>query len=101
MSMKIKNPAVYIMANKTNGTLYAGVTSDLLRRVSEHKEGLGSSFSAKYECTLLVWYHFFETMTDAIHMEKVLKKYSRSRKLRLIESVNLSWNDLYKDLYHQ
>ncbi len=99
--MNPKKPALYIMANKPNGTLYTGVTSDLLRRVSEHKDGSGSSFSAKYKCTLLVWYHFFETMTDAIHMEKVLKKYSRLRKLRLIESINLSWNDLYKDLYHQ
>ena len=101
MNMKIKNPAVYIMTNKVNGTLYTGVTSNLLQRVSEHKEGLGSSFSARYKCTLLVWYYFFETMTDAIHMEKVLKKYSRSRKLRLIESTNPPWNDLYKDLYHQ
>ena len=99
--MNEKKPAVYIMANKINGTMYIGVTSDLLRRVYEHKQGEGSSFSAKYGCTILVWYYFFEAMTQALQMEKLLKMKNRSYKISLIESRNVSWNDLYAELYHQ
>ena len=97
--MKTKRPTVYIMANKINGTLYTGVTSDLLRRVAEHKEGTVFGFSSKYQCTLLVWYGFFETMTDAIYMEKFLKRRTRVYKIKLIEEMNLSWNDLYADIF--
>ena len=97
--MKLKRPTVYIMANKINGTLYTGGTSDLVRRVAEHKEGTASDFSSKYHCTLLVWYHSFETMTDAIYMEKFLKRRTRAHKIQLIEEVNQSWNDLYADIY--
>jgi len=99
--METKKPALYIMANKFNGTIYTGVTSDLFRRVTEHKEGTGSFFVEKYNCKMLVWYFFFETMPDAIHMEKLIKKSSRSRKVKLIEALNPLWNDLYKDTYHQ
>lgn len=96
-----KRPAVYIMANRINGTIYIGVTSDLLRRVYEHKGGAGSSFSVKYGCKVLVWYYFFETMVQALQMEKLLKMKNRSYKISLIESRNVSWNDLYAELYHQ
>ena len=98
--MKTKRPAVYIMASKINGTLYTGVTSDLLRRVAEHKEGVASGFSSKHNCILLVWYSSFETMTDAIYMEKFLKRRTRSYKIQLIEETNLSWNDLYPNINH-
>jgi putative endonuclease len=76
--MNDKRPAVYIMANKINGTIYIGVTSDLLRRVYEHKQGAGSSFSTKYGCKILVWYYLFETMVQALQMEKLLKMKNRS-----------------------
>ncbi len=99
--MGIKKPALYIMTNKRNGTLYMGVTSNLLQRVFEHKTGVGSEFCLKYQCNMLVWYHLFEVMIDAIHMEKLLKRGSRTRKLRLIEEMNPLWNDLYSDIYHQ
>ena len=92
---------MYIMANKMNGTIYIGVTSDLLRRVYEHKQGVGSSFSVKYGCKILVWYYFVETMVQALQMEKLLKMKNRSYKISLIESRNVSWNDLYAELYHQ
>ena len=72
--MNSKKPAVYIMANKFNGTIYTGVTSDLSRRVFEHKTGIITGFSAQYNCKMLVWYYFFEIMTDAICVEKTLKK---------------------------
>ncbi len=93
--MNIKKPAVYIMANKFNGTIYTGVTSNLLRRVVEHREGIFPGFSLQYNCKMLVWYYFFETMTDAICLEKLLKKSARLRKARLINAMNPSWNDLY------
>ena len=96
--MEIKRPAVYIMANKINGTIYIGVTADLLRRVFEHKEGFGSDFCSKYNCKMLVWYYFLGTMVDAIHMEKLLKRGSRLCKIKLIEAMNPSWNDLYSDI---
>jgi len=96
--METKRPTVYIIASKINGTLYTGVTSDLLRRVAEHKEGTASSFSSKYHCTLLVWCSSFETMTDAIYMEKFLKRRTRSYKIQLIEETNPSWNDLYTNI---
>jgi putative endonuclease len=99
--MNDKRPAVYIMANKMNGTIYSGVTSDLVRRVYEHKQGTGSSFCTKYGCKILVWYYFFETMVQAIQMEKLLKMKNRSYKIALIENRNVSWNDLYLELYHQ
>ena len=99
-TMNSKRPAVYIMANKINGTLYTGVTSDLLRRVAEHKEGSVPGFATQHHCQLLVWYYFFETMTDAIHMEKLIKRRTRVYKIRLIEGMNLSWNDLYMHIYH-
>ncbi len=94
----MKQPAIYIMTNKKFGTLYAGVTSDLVKRVFEHRSDLFLGFSSKYGCKKLVFYMFFETMSEAIIAEKKLKKGSRIRKIRLIDSINPSWKDLYEDI---
>jgi predicted GIY-YIG superfamily endonuclease len=90
----MKQPAVYIMANKRNGTLYTGVTSDLPRRAHEHKAGLRGGFSSRYGCTLLVYFELLEDMTTAIVREKQIKAESRRKKLTLIETANPNWNDL-------
>ena len=94
----MKQPAVYIMANKRNGTLYTGVTSDLVARVHQHRESVVPGFSARYGCKTLVWYEQHETMESAIGREKQIKAGSRKRKLVLIEAVNPSWRDLCEDL---
>ncbi len=86
---------VYIMASKRNGTLYIGVTSDLARRVHEHKEGLIKGFTKRYGCKLLVWYEEHEDISDAIQREKSLKRWYRKWKLDLIEQMNPEWEDLY------
>jgi putative endonuclease len=96
---EIKQPAVYIMASKRNGTLYTGVTSALAQRVYQHKTGTIEGFSAKYECKLLVYYEVFDRMEDAITREKQIKAGSRAKKIALIESVNPSWADLYETLF--
>ncbi len=96
--MSIKRPCVYIVANRRNGTLYTGVTSDLPRRGHEHRDGLVPGFSTKYGCRLLVWCEFHQTMSDAIAREKQIKGGSRAKKIALIESVNPDWRDLYDDL---
>jgi len=87
------------MSNKRNGTLYAGVTSDLLRRDWQHKNKAADGFSTKYGCTLLVYYELYDDMTQAIAREKQLKAGSRKKKLALIESMNPDWNDLGKALW--
>jgi putative endonuclease len=81
----MKQPAVYIMANKRNGTLYTGVTSDLLQRVHQHREGLMPGFSSRYGCTLFVWYERHDEMPAAIAREKQIKAGPRRKKLALIE----------------
>ncbi|MHB8105220.1 MAG: GIY-YIG nuclease family protein [Dehalococcoidales bacterium] len=89
---------VYILASKRNGTLYIGVTNDLVRRVAEHKSGECDGFTKKYKVNQLV---FFEDTSDvyaAITREKQLKKWKRSWKLRLIEENNSEWRDLYPDI---
>ncbi len=91
----MKQPAVYIMANQRNGTLYAGVTSDIIQRVHQHKEGTSGSFTDKYGCKNLVYVESHDTIEQAIMREKKIKGGSRKRKLALIESMNPSWNDLY------
>ena len=88
---------VYIMASKRNGTLYIGVTSDLSRRVYEHREGLVEGFTEKYGCKLLVWYEEYPNIADAIQREKSLKRWFRKWKLELIEKLNPGWNDLYEN----
>ena len=85
---------VYIMANRTYGTLYVGVTNDLCRRVFEHREGLVDGFTKKYGLKLLVHYESFDRITDAIHREKRLKHWNRAWKIALIEEQNPNWEDL-------
>ncbi len=93
-----RQPCVYILASKRNGTLYTGVTNNLVRRVWEHKNHLVEGFTSRYEVTMLVWYEHHDSMHDAIVREKVLKKWRREWKLALIESVNPEWRDLYLEL---
>ena len=96
--MDLKQPCVYIMTNKRNGTLYTGVTSNLPKRAFEHREGLVPGFTAKYGCKILVWYEVHETMIEAITREKQIKAGSRKKKLALIESFNPDWKDLFDAL---
>ena len=93
-----RNPAIYIMANKRNGTLYTGVTSDLIKRVYEHKHAETAGFTKKHNCKTLVYYEQYENMWDAIEREKQIKSGSRKKKLALIESKNPDWEDMYEDL---
>ncbi len=92
----MKQPAVYIVANERNGTLYTGVTSNLPGRAYQHKKGTIEGFTAKYHCTLLVWYELHEAMEQAILREKQIKSGSRKKKLALIEAQNPEWIDLYE-----
>jgi putative endonuclease len=85
------------MASRRNGTIYTGVTSDLAKRVWQHKNGT-SGFTARYECKLLVWYELHGEMLPAIAREKQLKGGSRSRKVALIEAINREWEDLYESI---
>jgi putative endonuclease len=94
----MKQPAVYIVASKRNGTLYTGVTSNLLRRAWEHREGITRGFTARYGCKCLVWYQSYDDMRSAIAREKQIKSGSRKAKLALIENLNPEWRDLYTDL---
>lgn len=91
-------PCVYLMASGRNGTLYCGVTSDLVRRVFEHREGHGSRFVGKYGVLKLVWFEQHGTMDTAIAREKQIKKWNRAWKLRLIEETNPRWSDLFETL---
>jgi predicted GIY-YIG superfamily endonuclease len=96
----MKQPAVYIIVSRRNGTIYTGVTSDLVGRVWQHKEGT-VGFTARYGCKLLVWYEIHEEMLPAIAREKQLKAGSRRRKLMLIEAMNPDWTDLWESIVHQ
>ncbi|MGL5362027.1 MAG: GIY-YIG nuclease family protein [Bosea sp. (in: a-proteobacteria)] len=91
-------PCVYIMANKRNGTLYTGVTSNLAQRAWQHREGQADGFTRRYGCKLLVYYEPHETMLEAIAREEQIKAGSRAKKLALIEAGNPLWNDLYEGL---
>jgi putative endonuclease len=84
----------YIVASQRNGTLYTGSTDDLSRRIQEHREHLRDGFTAKYGCTILVWYEVFETRDDAFRRERRIKEWRRSWKLMLIETDNPTWRDL-------
>ncbi len=92
----MKRPAIYIMTNKPNGTLYIGVTSHLVQRVFQHKSGIIPGFTDRYKCKCLVYYEFFNDMENAILREKKLKGGPRKQKIRLIESINPEWKDLYE-----
>jgi putative endonuclease len=89
--------AVYIVANKRNGTLYLGVTGDLIQRAHQHRAGLIEGFSRRYGCKHLVWFEQHSEISAAIGREKVLKKWRRAWKLALIEKANPQWRDLYED----
>jgi putative endonuclease len=94
----MRAPAVYIVTNERNGTLYTGVTSDLSRRIHEHRTGALRGFTRRYGCKILVWYENYERMDEAIAREKQIKAGPRLSKLRLIETMNPTWRDLYEDL---
>lgn len=87
-----------MLASKRNGTLYIGVTSNLIRRVWEHKNDLVESFTKKYQVHQLVWYELHETMDSAISREKAMKNWKRAWKISRIETVNPDWKDLYESL---
>ncbi|MBS3763332.1 MAG: GIY-YIG nuclease family protein [Planctomycetes bacterium] len=88
---------VYIMTNKSNTTIYTGVTNSLHRRVHEHRTGKGSSFIKRYKIRKLVYYEFYEKPQRAIEREKQIKGGSRKTKIQLIETVNPQWEDLYDE----
>ena len=93
-----KQPAVYILASKRNGTLYTGVTSDLVKRIWEHKNDMVEGFTKRYSVHTLVWYELHESMESAILKEKRIKEWERIWKLQLIESNNPNWQDLYHNI---
>jgi putative endonuclease len=96
--MFYKDYYVYILASKRNGTLYIGVTNDIIRRIQEHKEGLIDGFTKKYKVHILVYYETYADISDAIYREKQLKVWKRKYKLDLIEKSNPSWKDFYNEL---
>ncbi|WP_396616684.1 GIY-YIG nuclease family protein [Lysobacter soli] len=94
-----RQPCVYLLASGRNGTLYAGVTSDLVKRVWEHRTHATEGFSDKYDATMLVWYELHETMESAITREKRIKKWRREWKVELIEGSNPYWRDLWSEIH--
>jgi len=94
----VKYGYVYIMTNQKNGTLYVGVTSDLVKRVYEHKNDIFEGFTQRYGLKMLVYYEVFDEITTAIIREKQIKAGSRAKKILLIETVNEIWNDLYEGI---
>jgi len=94
----MKAPCVYIMASQRNGTLYVGVTSDLSRRVYEHRSRAVRGFTQRYNCKRLVWYEMHERMDEAIEREKQIKAGRRAKKLDLIETMNPDWVELFDGL---
>ena len=94
----MKQPCVYLLASRRNGTLYVGVTSDLVKRVWEHKENLVDGFTKRYGVHTLVWYERHDSMEVAIRREKTIKGWKRRWKLELIEKENPEWWDLYGDI---
>ncbi len=89
---------VYIMSNKPNGTLYIGVTNDLVRRVWEHRDGVGSRFVRRYALTRLIYFEHHEDIRTAIQRETSLKRWPRAWKIRLFAALNPRWQDLYPSL---
>lgn len=86
------------MANKRNGTLYVGVTSDLVQRAWQHREGVADGFTKRYGCKILMWFEVADTMEAAIQREKHIKAGSRAKKLALVEAMNSEWQDLFEDI---
>ena len=96
--MNMKEYYVYILASKKNGTLYVGVTNDLVKRVYMHKQDYVEGFTKKYSIHKLVYYEITNDINSAIKREKCLKKWNRDWKIRLIEESNPHWEDLYKNI---
>jgi putative endonuclease len=94
----LKQPCVYLLASQKNGTLYVGVTSDLVKRVWQHKNDPAEGFTKEHRIHMLVWYEAHETMESAIAREKDIKAWKRLWKLDLIESLNPDWNDLFDQI---
>jgi putative endonuclease len=94
----MKRPAVYILTNRTNGVLYIGVTSDLVKRIWQHRSDAVEGFSRRYRLHELVHFEQFESMVEAIEREKELKKWRRAWKTALIKKDNAAWRDLWPDL---
>ena len=94
----MKQPAVYILATGKRGTLYIGVTSDLIARTWQHREHVVDGFTKRYKVTMLVWYELHDTMESAIQREKQLKKWNREWKLRLVGESNPEWRDLWDEI---
>lgn len=97
-SMQPKAPAVYILASRRNGTLYIGVTSNLVQRIWQHRNDATDGFTQRYAVHLLAYFEMHTSMPDAILREKQLKKWNRQWKLRLIESANPEWRDLWLEI---
>ena len=96
--MPHKQPALYVLASKRDGTLYIGVTRDLHKRVWEHKNDLAEGFTKRYRIHRLVYYELHQDMVSAIEREKQMKKWNRAWKLELIETHNPDWRDLWKGI---
>ena len=96
-----RQPCVYLLASGRNGTLYVGVTSDLIARTWQHREHFVEGFSKRHDATRLVWYELHATMESAIQREKRIKKWNRAWKVRLIDEKNPSWRDLWPDITGQ
>ena len=94
----MKAGVVYIMANRKNGAIYIGVTSDLIKRVTEHRDGLIGGFTRRYGCKTLVWFEAFDDLQAARRRELQMKEWKRAWKILLIEEDNLEWDDLYPTL---
>ena len=94
----MKNPAVYVLTNQRNGTLYIGVTSDLIQRIYQHKSNAVEGFSKKYQTHMLVYFEQHPTMESALLREKQMKEWKRAWKINLIEKLNPFWKDLYQDI---
>ena len=94
----MKQPCVYLLASKRNGTLYVGVTSNLIQRAWQHKNNLVEGFTKRYGIHMLVWYETHDTMQTAIAREKAIKEWKRAWKIELIEKANPAWRDLYETL---
>jgi len=94
----MKTYYIYMLSSKRNGTLYIGVTSNIVKRVYEHKHGMVEGFTKKYSIHNLVWYEIHESAESAINREKQIKKWKRAWKLKLIEKENPNWIDLYEKI---
>ena len=94
----MKQPCIYLLASRKNGTLYTGVTSNLVQRIWQHKNDQTDGFTKRYGVHLLVWYEMHDAMESAIAREKAIKEWKRAWKLELIESSNPKWLDLYDEI---